>query len=546
MADKYIQHGPRLQRKLIEESMGDLLYSSLKNSLDNVILIDALTGEEATGKLILARSIQLARWFQIAGIGIGDSISICSENRIEFSIIPIAAFFMGITIAPLNPDYTVVELKHILHLSKPKAVFCSEKYINKMISVLPDHPYIQTLVVFDTKKYPQRNVISLNNDILKGINKVDNDFKVAVINTKETIATILCSSGTTGMPKGVLCTHDNMVCFMEVSKLMMSTFHENEDSNDAMIGLNPFFHSFGFMLMIMNLVRGKTMLVIRKYSLKLLLDTLVKYKIRRVIVSPPVLLQMLKNPLTSKYDLSFIREIRTGAASLGKEVEKELANKFSVKFVSQAYGLTETTLGVLMNSEDMRVKVGSVGKVVPGMMAKVIDEKGNVLGPNKNGELCFKGPLIMKGYVNNNEATSNTIDAEGWLHTGDIGYYDEEGYFFVVDRLKELIKYKAFQVAPAELESILLSHPCIADAAVIGLPNSEAGELPLAFVVKRPGMDVTEEEVKKLIADTLSYQKHLRGGVIFIDEIPKNPSGKILRRVLKERAIHLQKHKSKL
>lgn len=204
--------------------------------------------------------------------------------------------------------------------------------------------------------------------------------------------------------------------------------------------------------------------------------------------------------------------------------------------------MTETTLGVLMKPPNSR-KLGSVGKVVPGMMAKVIDENGKALGPYQEGELCLKGPLIMKGYVNDPAATAATIDKDNWLHTGDVAYYDNDKFFFIVDRIKELIKYKAFQVAPAELEALLLTHPAVSDSAVIGLPDDEAGELPLAFVVLKNGKTATVKELQQFVADNVSPQKKLRGGVIFVDVIPRNPTGKILRRILKQRAIKL---KSKL
>jgi acyl-CoA synthetase (AMP-forming)/AMP-acid ligase II len=193
--------------------------------------------------------------------------------------------------------------------------------------------------------------------------------------------------------------------------------------------------------------------------------------------------------------------------------------------------MSETTYGILGSLAI--VKPGSVGEAIKGVYAKVIDENGKTLGLHKSGELCFKGDRIMKGYINDPKATSESIDKDGWLHSGDIGYYDEDRQFFIVDRLKELIKYKAFQVAPAEIEALLLSNPKVKDCGVIGIPDEESGELPLAFVVKQPGATLTEGEVKKFIEENASKPKWLRGGVKFIDQIPKNPSGKILRRELR-------------
>ena len=194
--------------------------------------------------------------------------------------------------------------------------------------------------------------------------------------------------------------------------------------------------------------------------------------------------------------------------------------------------MSETTLGTLGSS--MILKPGSVGEALKGVYVKVIDEFGRTLGPDQPGELCFKGDRIMKGYINDPNATSEAIDKDGWLHSGDIGYYDEDKQFYIVDRLKELIKYKAFQVPPAEVEALLLSNPKVKDCGVIGIPDEESGELPMAFVVKQLGTNLTEQDVAKFVEENASKPKWLRGGVKFIDEIPRNPSGKILRRELRD------------
>lgn len=249
---------------------------------------------------------------------------------------------------------------------------------------------------------------------------------------------------------------------------------------------------------------------------------------------PPIIVILAKSPLVDKYDLSSVQEIACGAAPLGRDTEEEVMIRLNTK-LGQGYGLTETSPIVLAPPRFER-RTGSSGVLIPNTECKVVDlETGAPLGANKDGELWFRGPQIMKGYLNNPDATNNCIDNEGWFHTGDIGHYDEEGYFYIVDRLKELIKYKGFQVAPAELEGTLLSHNSIADAAVIGVPDLQAGELPKAFVVLKPNMALTKDEIMKFVEGRLSPHKHLRGGVEFIDQIPKSLSGKILRRQLRQR-----------
>lgn len=252
---------------------------------------------------------------------------------------------------------------------------------------------------------------------------------------------------------------------------------------------------------------------------------------------------LAKNSSVDKYDTSSISLIYCGAAPLSNELRTNVKKRTGINLILDGYGLTEGTLSVLKQSKDF-CKPGSVGVLVPGYCAKVVNpDTGNTCGPHERGELWVKGSQVMKGYVNDPEATKNTIDDDGFLHTGDIVYYDEDDEFFIVDRLKELIKYKAFQVPPAELENILLSHPKIKDVAVVGLADEDAGELPLAFVVKQEGVLVTDVEIIKYIEQRVSSSKWIRGGVQFVDTIPKNPSGKIMRRKLKELLVNYKKSK---
>lgn len=333
----------------------------------------------------------------------------------------------------------------------------------------------------------------------------------------------------------------------------------------------PCFHAYGLLTMVGTSVCGAEIVFLPKFEEHLFLRTIQTYKTNTAFLVPPLLLFLAKSPLVDMYDVSSLVVIGCGAAPLSKDISDAVKARLNIFALRQGYGMSEMTLSVLSQTEGFD-KVGSVGTLRPGTYGKVIDpETGKALGPNQRGEMCFKGSPIMRGYIRNEAATKQTIDADGWLHTGDIGYYDDDHEWFIVDRLKELIKYKGFQVPPAEIEAILLTHPDINDAAVIGIPDENAGELPFAFVVRKSKSHLTEKDVIDFVAskhfftsiyfipsnfiieiyfhlisliETASPAKRLHGGVKFIEAIPKNPTGKILRRVLRDYVT--KKPKSKL
>jgi 4-coumarate--CoA ligase len=313
-------------------------------------------------------------------------------------------------------------------------------------------------------------------------------------------------------------------------------FIKTETNVDFLKVLNiaPWFHVVGFVSMYIFACSGNDqMAFLTRFEEKVFYESIEKYKINFLITVPPIMVMMIKSLLFDKYDLSSVKLIACGAAPLSGETEDQVKKKFNNGLIiHQGYGMSETTYGVIGTYQIS--KPGSVGEPVQGIYVKVIDESGKPLGPNQPGEICFKGDRIMRGYINDEKSTKETIDQDGWLHSGDIGYYDDDHQFFIVDRLKELIKYNGFQVAPAELEGIILTHPKVKDCGVIGIPDDNAGELPFAFVVKQPGVDVKAEEIIKHVQENVSKTKWLYGGVKFVDEIPKNPSGKILRKDMRQ------------
>jgi 4-coumarate--CoA ligase len=252
----------------------------------------------------------------------------------------------------------------------------------------------------------------------------------------------------------------------------------------------------------------------------------------RLYLVPPIVLALAKQPVVDEYDLSSVRSILSGAAPLGPDLAAAASARLGVPVV-QGYGMTELS-PVSHACPFDAVRPGSIGTLVASAEARIVDPAtGEDAGDGEDGEIWVRGPLVMKGYLNNPEATASTIDAEGWLHTGDIGHVDAEGYWYVVDRLKELIKVKGFQVPPAELEDLLLTHPAVADVAVIGIPDEESGELPKAFVALKPGVECSAADLQEFVAGHVATYKRIHT-VEFVDAIPKSPSGKILRRMLRD------------
>ena len=505
-------------------SLTDYVLAQAGARAEKPALIDGPTGRTLTYGQLAGGIRRVATGLAQRGFAKGDVFAMMSPNLPEYAVAFHGVAAAGGVVTTVNPLYTAHELTLQLRDSGAHYLLTIPQFL-ATAQEAAHAAGIQEIFVFGEAEGATPFAALLQND---------GQAPAVIIDPAEDLIVLPYSSGTTGLPKGVMLTHRNLVANLaQVAGTDFGVFAVGED--DMIMGVLPFFHIYG-MVVIMNyaLAQGATIVTMPRFDLPQFLDLTQKHRITGMHIVPPIALALAKHPLVDQYDLSSLRFLLSAAAPLGAAVEEACRRRLGAA-VSQGYGMTEASPITHLNPQHAhRPKPGSIGPAVVSTAVKVVDLLTQAeLGPNQEGELWISGPQIMKGYLNNPQATANTVDRDGWLHTGDIGYADEDGYFTIVDRLKELIKYKGFQVAPAELESVILGHEAVADVAVIGVADEEAGELPKAFVVLKQGHDATAEDILEFVATRVAPFKKVRA-VEFLDQIPKSASGKILRRVLVE------------
>jgi acyl-CoA synthetase (AMP-forming)/AMP-acid ligase II len=486
---------------------------------DRPALIDGPSGRTITYTQLQQGIQAIAAGLAKRGFGKGDVFAIYSPNLPEYAVAFHAISLAGGTTTTVNPLYTTGELAQQLKDSGATYLLTIPQFLDKARPAAQEAG-ITRLFVFGEADGAEPFASLL----------APGPAPAVPIDPKDDVVALPYSSGTTGLPKGVMLTHQNLVANVLQSHAVWSG-----NRHEVVMAVLPFYHSYGLtVLMNLSLYEGHTVVTLPRFDLEQFLDMHQRYGVTFDYLVPPIILALAKHPIVDRYDLSKLERICSGAAPLDAKLEKACSDRLRC-VVCQGYGLTETSPVVSANNpfDPNTIRPGSTGRLIPNTEAKVVDPaSGQELGRNEQGEVWYRGPQIMKGYLNNPEATAATVDADGWLHSGDIGFVDGQDYLYIVDRLKELIKYKAYQVAPAELEGLLVSHPAIADAAVIPVPDEEAGEIPKAFVVLKG--QVTPAEIMAFVAERVAPHKKIRR-VEVVDQIPKATSGKILRRVLVER-----------
>ncbi|KAH8432144.1 acyl--CoA ligase [Aspergillus melleus] len=482
----------------------------------------------------------------------GDVLALFTPNSIDTPVVMWGTHWAGGVISPANPAYTVEELAFQLQNSGAKALATQVPQLPVAIEAakragIPE----DRIFLIGDERDPQAKIKHFTS--VRNISGATRFRKTKIVPEKD-LSFLVYSSGTTGVPKGVMLSHTNIVANilqLAAGEAGNLTWNGGADgTGDRVLAFLPFFHIYGLNCLVhQTLYQGYQLVVMQRFDIEKWCAHVQNYRITFSYVVPPVVLLLGKHPVVDKYDLSSLRMMNSGAAPLTQELVETVYARIKTG-IKQGYGLSETSPTTHTQPwEEWRTSIGAVGKLLPNLEAKYMTMPEDGSEPREVpvgevGELYLRGPNVFLGYHNNPAATAGCLSPDGWFQTGDVGYQDKDKNFFITDRVKELIKYKGFQVAPAELEGILVDNEAIEDVAVIGVESEAHGtEVPLAFVVrgaksKASGVSAEQEaaNIVKWLDDKVAYHKKLRGGVRFVDEIPKSVSGKILRRVLKKQA----------
>jgi len=486
---------------------------------DKPALIDAPSGRTISYAQLAESVCEVAAGLADRGFGKGDVFAHYTPNLPEYAVAFHAVATVGGVNTTANPLLTADELAAQLRDCGARLLVTLPELLEKATAAA-ERAGVEEIFVYGEAD----GAMPFGSLHQAGARPPD----VAIDPANDVVA-LPYSSGTTGLPKGVMLTHRNLI-----ANICQTIAHQRLREDERVIAVLPFFHIYGLVvLMNIPLSRGATVVTMPRFDLAEFLRALQDYRITRAWVVPPIVLALAKHPLVDEFDLSSLQFMLSGAAPLSAELEVACGKRLGCR-MEQGYGLTETSPTTHSVPDDLAGQMpGSIGPPVPNTECRIVDiATGEDAPAGEPGELCIRGPQVMKGYLNNPQATARTIDPGGWLHTGDVARLEENGSVRIVDRIKELIKYKGYQIAPAELEALLLTHPAIADAAVIPIPDEDAGEVPKAFVVTTGS--ITPEEVTRFVAERVAPYKKVRA-VEIVEEIPKAASGKILRRVLIDR-----------
>jgi len=513
-----------------EQTLQSYCFAKMGEVGSRPCIIDGMTGVSYTYAEVETLTRRAAAGLRRMGVGKGDVVMNLLRNCPEFAFSFLGAARLGAATTTANPFYTPHEIHRQAEAAGAKLIVTEACAVEKVLEFAKEKGL--QVVTVDGK----RDGCVEFSEVIGGDELPEAE--EAGIHPDDVVA-LPYSSGTTGLPKGVMLTHRSLI-----TSVAQQVDGENPNlyfsKEDVLLCLLPLFHIYSLnSVLLAGLRAGSAMVIMKKFDIGALVELVRAHGITVAPFVPPIVVEIAKSPKVTADDLASIRMVMSGAAPMGKDIQDAFMAKIPNAVLGQGYGMTEAgpvlAMCLAFAKEPFEVKSGSCGTVVRNAGLKIVDpDTGASLGRNQPGEICISGEQIMKGYLNDPESTKNTIDKEGWLHTGDIGFVDDDDEIFIVDRLKEIIKYKGFQVAPAELEALLITHPDIKDAAVVGVKDDLCGEVPVAFIKRIEGSEITENEIKQFVSKEVVFYKRINK-VYFTDSIPKNPSGKILRKDLRAR-----------
>jgi long-chain acyl-CoA synthetase len=462
-----------------------------------------------------ARVNRFARALVDLGVGRGDKVAIMLDNCPEFIVSFFACVGLGAVAVPVNVFYKERELEFLLRDSDAVALVANPSFAQFYSAIEEKPPGFRWLIV--NGPYPDGLQFQELED------KATPEPLDAVVE-KDDVAEILYTSGTTGVPKGTMLTQGNLFFHADA---IIQVLELNDDDRALMVV--PMFHGYGITVMICCFVVGTSFVLLDPFNPVEVFEAVQKYKITFLPMVVAMYFMLYHHPDREKYDLSSLRIGISGASAMPAQLMRDASQAFDITIL-EAWGLTECSASATIQRMNMPYREGSVGLAHPGVKVGVMDDAGNMLGPDEVGELVIQGPLVMKGYYKRPQETEEALRG-GWLHTGDMGYYDDEGYFFMVDRKKEMVNVGGEKVFPREVEEIMYTHPAIAEAALIPQPDARLGEIPVAVVALKPGASLSESELVEFLSENLARFKVPRR-VVILEGLPRNPIGKIVKKEL--------------
>lgn len=505
----------------------DFLFGDLGDATDRVAIIDGPSGREVTFGELAGAVDRFAAALGERGLGRGDVLALFAPNNPYYPVVFHGALAAGLAVTTINSLYTPDELAFQLRDSGAKILVTVSPFLDRARAALREEGLaVRETILLDDARDDATTPMP-ESTLADALATTAERPQVTV--TGDDVAALPYSSGTTGRAKGVVLTHRNLVAnLVQIDAI----FRVSPDTK--IMAVLPFFHIYGMTVMMNQGIHARAAVVtMPKFDLAEFLRVIQEYRVDRVYIAPPVAVALAKHPMVEQYDIDCIDVIFSGAAALDAELGHAVGRRLNCK-VLQGYGMTELSpVSHAMPDDRPDLDLNSIGYALPSVECKLVDPASGEEGVER-GELWVRGPNVMREYLNNPEATAATLDADGFLHTGDVATVTEDGVFSIVDRVKELIKYKGYQVPPAELEALLLTHDGIADAAVIGIKDTEGEEVPKAFVVLQQGADLSGDDVMSFVADRIAPHKKVRA-VEFVEQIPKSASGKILRKDLRAR-----------